>query len=102
MEKYKIRFLPESSKDLNSIFDYILLDNPNNANKMLNKIMKSIKVLEDFPFANTLLDHKSLIRYNFRALIINPYIVFYRVIDEDVFIYRVLHGAMDYVIILKD
>ena len=102
MTKFNIRFLPEANKDLDWIFEYILMDNPNNAGNTLNKIMKSIQTLEDFPFSNGILKHKSLIRYNFRLPIINPYIVFYRVIDENVFIYRVLHGAMDYVNILKD
>lgn len=101
MARFNIRFLPESNKDLDSIFEYILMDNSTNAEDMLNRIMESIQILEDFPFSNGILEHKSLIRYNFRTLIINPYIVFYRVIDEKVFIYRVLHGAMDYVNILK-
>ena len=102
MTKYNIQFLPEASKDLDSIFEYILMDNPTNAENMLIKIMKTIKILEDFPFSNEILKYKSLIRYNFRTLIVNPYIVFYSVINENVFIYRVLHGAMDYVNILKD
>lgn len=101
MAKYNIRFLPEASRDLDSIFDYILMDNPTNAENMLNKIIKSIQILEDYPFSNVILKHKSLSRYNFRTLIVNPYIVFYSVIEENVFIYRVLHGAMDYVNILK-
>jgi plasmid stabilization system protein ParE len=32
----------------------------------------------------------------YRILGIKPYIVFYRVVDHSVFIYRVLHGATNY------
>ena len=101
MAKFNIKFLPEAYKDLDSIFDYILLESPDNADNMLDKIMKSIQILEDYPFSNIIIEHKLLIYYNFGALIVKPYIVFYRVIDKNVFIYRVLHGAMDYVDILK-
>lgn len=95
MGKFNIEFLPEAYKDLDSIFDYILIDNPTNANNTLNKIMDSTRVLEEFPYSNGIINHKSLIYYNFRTLIVNLYIVFYRVIDDRVFIYRISHEAMD-------
>ena len=32
----------------------------------------------------------------FRILGIKPYLMFYRVINKDVFIYRIIHGATNY------
>ncbi|WP_373306770.1 type II toxin-antitoxin system RelE/ParE family toxin [Lederbergia ruris] len=63
--------------------------------------MTSLKHLETFPFAGTKLREKSLSHYEFRRIISEPYIAFYRVIENTVFIYRILHGARDYIQVLK-
>lgn len=102
MKKYKIVFLPESYKDLDLIFDYILLDSINQAEFMLDKIMNSIDNLSTFPLSGVILDEKFLNNYNFRMIIVKPYILFYRFIDDTIYIYRVLHGAMDYINTLKN
>lgn len=97
MEKYNVIFLPEAYKDLDDIFDYILLDNHSQAEFILAKIIDSISTLEAFPLIGKKLIHKSLNYYNFRMIIIDPYIAFYRFIDDVVYIYRILHGARDYI-----
>ena len=101
MERYKITFLPESYKDLDLIFDYILLDSIDQAELMLGRIMNSIDTLSNFPLSGVRLDDKLLNNYNFRMIIVKPYIVFYRFIDDTIYIYRVLNGAMDYIDALK-
>ena len=40
-------------------------------------------------------------KFNFRMVNVEPYIAFYRFIDGKVYIYRILHGARDYIRILK-
>ncbi len=97
MEKHKIVFLPESCKDLDEIFDYILIDSQNNAKNILEQIMNTISNLETFPLLGKRLVHKSLDYYHFRMLIVDPYIIFYRFIENTVYIYRILHGARDYI-----
>ena len=97
MKKYDVEFLPIAAKDLDVIFDYILLDSPNEAIAMLEKIMTRLEKLEDFPLLGKQLIHKSLNYYNFRMIIVEPYIIFYRFIDDIVYIYRILHGACDYI-----
>lgn len=101
MEKYNIEFLPVAYTDLDNIFDYIILDSIKEADLMLERIIKSLDRLKEFPLSGKRLIHKSLNYYNFRIIIVNPYIVFYRFIDNTVYIYRVLHGASDYVKILE-
>lgn len=101
MKKYNITFLPEAYKDLDLIFDYILLDSINQAESMLDMIMNSIDTLSSFPLSGVRLDEKLLKNYKFRMIIVKPYIVFYRLIDDTIYIYRVLHGAMDYIDALK-
>lgn len=102
MESYKVELLPAADSDLDDIFDYILLDNTEAAGEVLERIISSLKHLENFPFAGTKLIDKSLNHYEFRMIISEPYIAFYRVIEKNVFIYRILHGARDYIQILKN
>lgn len=101
MKKYDIEFLPIAYRDLDNIFDYILLDSQNNANRILEKIMTRLGKLEDFPLSGKKLIHKSLNSYDFRMIIVSPYIVFYRFIEDKIYIYRILHGASDYIKILE-
>lgn len=101
MKAYKILFLKAAYRDLDTIFDYIALDNPSSADSILNKIFKSLANLETFPLSGTKIIHNSLKNYEFQMIIVQPYIVFYRVVDDIIYIYRILHGYRDYVNILK-
>lgn len=100
-KKYDVVLLPAAYEDLDELFEYILLDNPSAAEDMLTKIMASLHRLEDFPNSGVKLTARVLKHYNFRMVIINPYIAFYRFIDDVVYVYRILHGSMDYVRVLK-
>lgn len=101
MGNYKVEFLPAALEDLDNIFDFILLENPFAAEKMLTKINTSLRNLECFPKSGVRLTEKTLKIYNFRSVIIEPYIAFYRFIDDKVYIYRILHGTRDYIKILQ-
>lgn len=97
MKRYDVNFLPAADKDLDDIFDYILLDSPNNAISILERIMALLENLEEYPLLDKRLIHNSLIHFDFRMIIIEPYIIFYRFIDDKIYIYRILHGARDYI-----
>jgi len=43
MEKYNVELLPAAYADLDEIFDYILVDNPQAAERTLDKIMDSLR-----------------------------------------------------------
>ena len=101
MKKYNVTFMKAAYDDLDKVFDFILLDNPKAAKHMLDTIMKQLGRLEEFPLLGKPLYNKHLNYYRFRMVIINPYIVFYRFIDDTVYIYRILHDATNYIDILK-
>lgn len=101
MENYKVEFLPVAYTDLDKTFDYIIMDSIKEADLMLERIMNNLERLKKFPLSGKRLIHRSLNYYNFRIIIVNPYITFYRFIDDTVYIYRILHGASDYVKILE-
>ncbi len=102
MRKYDVELLPAAYSDLNEIFDYILVDNPQAAENMLDKIMAALQHLESFPNSGTPLLERSLRKLNIRMVIVDPYLAFYRFIDNKVFVYRVLYGSRAYSHLLKD
>lgn len=102
MKRYNVELLPAAYSDLDEIFDYIMANNPQAAAKVLDSIVESLHRLESYPQSGKLLIERSLKKYNFRMVIVDPYIAFYRFIDNKVLIYRILHGARDYSHLLKD
>ena len=102
MKKYNVELLPAAYADLNEIFDYIISDSRQAADDMLDNIMNSLRQLEDFPLSGVPLTERSMQKFNFKMIIINPYIAFYRFIDGKVLIYRILHCARNYPHLLKE
>ncbi|WP_290370342.1 type II toxin-antitoxin system RelE/ParE family toxin [Paenibacillus plantiphilus] len=68
------------------------------AGHLLQKLDRQISSLADFPEMGAVLaeDDYSLIQRGYRFIVVNPYLVFYRVIKETVIIHRILHGRRDY------
>jgi plasmid stabilization system protein ParE len=102
MGNYEVELLPVAYTDLDEIFDYIMADNPEAAVETLDNIIGSLRRLENFPQSGAPLLERSLKKFNFRMVFIDPYIAFYRFIDNKVYVYRILHGARDYRLLLKD
>ncbi|MEC0334188.1 type II toxin-antitoxin system RelE/ParE family toxin [Paenibacillus macerans] len=95
-KKYKIEYLPIAEEDLSEIIQYIMLDNPDAALSMANKLDQTISTLEIFPNSGSIPNDLRLQALNYRMLIVDPYIVFYVVNDETVEIRRILHGKRKY------
>ncbi len=102
MAKYEVVLLPVAFSDLDEIFDYILAENPQAANGILQNIMQSLSRLQNHPHSGSPLHERSLNKFHFRMVIVSPYIAFYRVIGNKVFVYRVLHGARNCPHLLKE
>ncbi len=97
-QKTKVIYAPAAIDDLDEIFSYISSDNATAAEKMLHKLNSGISRLEDFPYMGVVLpeDEYTLVRQGYRFIIIHPYLIFYRLIDDSVVIHRILHGRRDY------
>lgn len=102
MERYKVELLPATYSDLDEIFDYIMVENPQAADRILESIMQSLQRLESYPHSGAPLLDPSLKKFYFRMVIVDPYIAFYRFINKKIFVYRILHGARKYSYLLKD
>jgi addiction module RelE/StbE family toxin len=94
--KFKIRYLRSAEDDLYGIADYISEDNPRAAQRMIDRLEQAINRLVLSPFAGKVPDDEELRKRNYRILIVGKYLVFYKVKDKAIEIYRIIHGARDY------
>jgi len=104
MSKYGIRYTETAVEDLDLIFDYISADNRNAALKMHKQLETGIERLADIPLLGIVLPTSdlSLVKRGYRYLVINPYIVFYRISEQEIWIGRVLHSRQDWLNTLFD
>ena len=100
--KNNIYYSPEAQNDLDEIWEYISVElcNPQAAENTVNKIMDTVDELKDFSEIGALLSSVTEVESDYRFLISGNYMIFYRVIDKEVYIDRVLYGRRDYLRIL--
>jgi plasmid stabilization system protein ParE len=92
---FRIILSPEAGGDLQAIYDYVAQDSPTNAAKLVGRLLDAIESLATFPH-RTVAEHRSgKLRYPVRSLPVRPYVVYFRVIDEEqaVRVLSVRHGA---------
>jgi toxin ParE1/3/4 len=94
-KKYNIQLLPSARNDLMEIAAYIAIDNYENALKYINKIELKIEKLTTYPKLGKIPKDKYLKNKNYRILVIDKYIVFYKIQSATVKIFRILHSARD-------
>ena len=73
----QIKWTEPALDDLNAIAEYIALDKPSAAKKLVQEVFKSVKRLKDFPNSGKLPDELENSRY--REVVVGPCRVFYRV-----------------------
>jgi len=84
--------------DIDSMFAYISRDSKQAAGKLRLRIYESIKKLSDFPETGPLIPEEDApgAQRGYRRIVVNPYIVFYRVLEDRIVIARVLHGRQNW------
>ncbi|MNV71801.1 Toxin RelE4 [compost metagenome] len=96
--KNRLKYAPAAVDDLDEIFSYLSQENATAAEGVLAKLDFQIAGLIDFPNRGAVLSEEefSLVQRGYRFIVVNPYLVFYRIIDDTVIIHRILHGRRDY------
>jgi addiction module RelE/StbE family toxin len=88
--------------DLNEIKQYITVElgSPSAANRLVANIMKAIRKLNEYPEVGSKLSSIINIETNYRYLVCENYLVFYRTENLNIFVDRILYGRRDYIKIL--
>jgi len=97
-QRTEIKYTPAAVDDMDELFSFISSDNVTAAEAMLEKLDRQISLLGEFPHSGSILaeDDYSIVKRGYRFIFVQPYLVFYRVVDQTVVIYRILHGRRDY------
>lgn len=101
---YNLRINPIAEQDLSNIKQYITkeLDNSNAALDVIRNIINCYEKLKEFPKLGINLSSKLNIPTDYRYLICGNYLVFYKIDNEYVSIYRIIYSRRDYVKLLFD
>ena len=96
MGKYSLVYLQSAKKDLIEVMRYITenLKNPTAAKNLAGKIKKALETAGIYPYSNPLYYPLNSLKYEYRKIIIDNYIVFYHVMEEEkyIIISRVIYG----------
>jgi plasmid stabilization system protein ParE len=95
MDTYRVIITPRAGADLEGIHDHIAQDSAENASKMIARILDALESLRQFPHRTIVSHQNRKIRHPVRSLPVSPYIVYFRVLDEEsvVRVLTVRHGA---------
>lgn len=101
---YNIIVMPAAYDDIDNIYVYIseTLCAPTAASNLLNKLLQEIHRLKDFPLSGELQPRTENLKWIYRRLIVDNYIIFYTLDEktETVYIMRILYGASNYINLL--
>ncbi len=100
--KNNIHYTLAARRDLDGIWDYIVLElqNRSAAEHVVNRILDAVDKLEHFPQMGTPLSTIADNREDYSFLVSGSYMVFYRVNGQDVYVDRVLYARRDYLNVL--
>ena len=86
-KKYQVVWAEIAQHDLKQIIDYIAIDSPGNASRILQKIKQKVSALYSMPIRGRIVPElKDQGIHTYRELIIAPWRVIYRISDKTVFV----------------
>ena len=88
----KVIFSPVAERDLESTGDYIALDNSRRALRFIEQIRERCTAIAAAPTAAPVRDE---ILEGLRVVVHERYLIFYRILNNEIRIERILHGARD-------
>ena len=100
--KYSVRLLSIAEQDLTDLLSYLAAENSQAAAEVLDRIEARLEALQNHPFVGRVPHNAKLTALGYRVLVIDNYLVFYKVKGNVVLVYRILHGARDLLRLLSE
>jgi len=91
VKKYKVLITKIAEEDIRYIFEYILSDNPQAAERWKGEIKSQITSLKEFPARYSIIPEAGDIGIDYRHIIYGDYRTVFKITDDAVFIMRVFH-----------
>ena len=97
MGEYRLQFLRDAVDDLDRIADYHLrMVGAASAQRITDQILDAVEHLEKYPYLGSLHPDPVLASMEYRRIVSGNYVCVYKVIDQTIFIYRIVNGVTDY------
>jgi len=100
--KYTVRLLSIAEQDLVDLVSYLAAENSRASAEVLDHIEARLEALQSHPFVGRVPHNAKLTALGYRVLVIDNYLVFYKVKGNVVLVYRILHGARDLLRLLSE
>lgn len=94
--KCAVRLLPVAEDDLYDILTFIAADRLRASELLARKIEARLETLAEYPRLGRVPRDPDIARRGYRCLVVEDYLVFYKIEKRTVVIHRILHGARDY------
>ncbi len=94
----KVSLAPEARADLKSISSWIDNDNPTRADSFVDELERACATLERRPYRFPAVPAAGR---DLRKRAYRDYLIFYRVLENQVEVVRIVHGKRDWVPLLK-
>jgi len=102
LNQYNIEYSKEAREDLIEIKRYIKynLQEPKTAQNLTSKIRSEIDKLKNNPQIFAIIDDDFIKKFEIRKLIVDNYIVFYRIQNNNIQIARIMYGRRNWINLL--
>lgn len=99
---YDLRILPPAQYELEEIaLLHKTLSGVESARRITDGIYAAMERLTRFPLSAPQVRDAELRRLGYRYVIVQNYLLFYRLIGETVYVYHIVHGKTDYPTLLR-
>ncbi len=102
---YDLEYLPIARSDMTEIARYISheLQNPDAAEKLADAMIEAVEEARTFPYAAPPYFPIRPLKYNYRKLLVQNYLIFYWVDDQarKITVARAIYAKRDYASLLK-
>jgi toxin ParE1/3/4 len=94
-DTYRVNLTMKAATDLEEIFEYIEKDSPQNATRLIRRLLNAIEGLQILPHRHRPVKGAAVLGEQVRSMVVHPYLVRYNTDDrrEVVTILSVRHGG---------
>ncbi len=98
MPEMRVVLLNEARMELRDIAAYRKLKvGTESARRITDRILDALDLLKEFPEMGTIPPAAMIAEAGFRVLIVDDYLCFYRILDDGIYVYHIVHGSTDYI-----
>lgn len=102
LSNYMVRLLSVAEQDLQNIISFVAADKVSAAMALADRIERDLQQLGRHPHLGKIPSDERLTGLGYRILVIENYLVFYKIRGKSVLVYRILHDARDIPSLFED